>query len=459
MQVKNTVVTDPYHFTAINTVSSNMTEQTQPISATALRFVTAGSVDDGKSTLIGRLLYDSKTVLSDHIAAVANSKANRHAATALDLSLLTDGLEAEREQGITIDVAYRYFATPKRKFIVADAPGHEQYTRNMITGASNSDVVVVLVDVTKLDFSQRPLQLLAQTKRHSTLAALIGLKHIVLAVNKMDAVAFAQNKFDAVVAAFTDFAQRSHLPAFEAVPLSALNGDNVVDASSNMPWYSGPPLLGLLENMSLDEQHDANLPARLPVQTVVRAAQERYLLGRLDSGSLSVGASVSLQPSGQTAVIAALYDARGPATQVHAGQSISVVLDRQVDVSRGDWLVTQPAPLLRQFSARLAWLDNDVASTSRKYWLRHGTRWTLAKITRIERKLNLQSLAWDATDSVLANDIAEVSLHTQDALPLELFTDNPRTGAFVLVDAASNRTVAAGMVSAQQLDGASAIAA
>jgi sulfate adenylyltransferase subunit 1 len=306
--------------------------------------------------------------------------------------------------------------------------------------------VVVLVDVTKLKFNETPLQLLAQTKRHSQLAALLGLKRIVLAVNKMDAIGFDEAKYNAVVAAFSDFAARTALPPFDAVPLSALLGDNVVEPSGNMPWYRGAPLLALLENMALPNA-DATASARLAVQTVVRHDAERYVLGRLDSGELKVGDEVTLLPSQQTALITALANARGSTQTARAGQSISVVLDRQVDISRGDWLSLNPAPTTRNLQARVAWLDTDAASTSRKYWLRHGTRWTLAKIARIDSKLNLATLNWDAADNLAANDIAQLQLVTQDALPVEAFSANQHTGAFVLVDAASNRTVAAGMVS------------
>jgi sulfate adenylyltransferase subunit 1 len=414
--------------------------------STTLKFITAGSVDDGKSTLIGRLLYDSKAVLADHISALSKSRAQRTAGGELDLSLLTDGLEAEREQGITIDVAYRYFTTPARKFIVADAPGHVQYTRNMVTGASNSDVVLVLVDVTKLDFTASKLELLLQTKRHSVLAGLLGLQRIVLVVNKMDAIGFDQSAYERVVSAFTELAADAKLSQFDAVPLSALHGDNVVHASSKTPWYTGPTLLALLESIEL--KPTSNETAKLAVQSVVRKDGERYLLGRLSSGNLNVGDTLYVLPSGQSAQIKALGNARGAADEVHAGQSISAVLDTQLDISRGNWLVGAPQATTRKLKARVAWLDAEPLSPSRKYWLRHGTHWSLARVSAPARKLDLADLQWKAADGLAANEIAELEIDTQDALAISPFAESKAAGSFILVDASSNHTVAAGLAQA-----------
>ncbi|MBU6436489.1 MAG: sulfate adenylyltransferase [Betaproteobacteria bacterium] len=427
--------------------------------ARPLRFITAGSVDDGKSTLIGRLLLDSKAVLADHLQALSRAKASRLRAGvppgALDLSLLTDGLEAEREQGITIDVAYRYFATARRKFIVADAPGHEQYTRNMVTGASNSDVAVVLVDVTKLDFTQPVLTLLPQTRRHAALAGLLGLQAIVLAVNKMDAVGYAQPVFDRVVEAFKQFADglpAAHaLPPVHAVPLSALVGDQVVEPGPHMPWYRGPTLLSLLETLdtasSISQLPGAS--ARMAVQYIARYGDRRQYLGRLDSGELRVGDALTVLPAGVQARVQALHSPNGPLDVAVAGQSVNVELDRAVDVSRGDWLVSggdSPPPLRREFEARAAWLDADALAPGRRYWLRHGTRWTMARVTQVIDRLDLQSLRHTPSDTARTNDIVTLRLATQDALPVAPFTVSREAGAFVLVDASSNRTVAAGMV-------------
>jgi sulfate adenylyltransferase subunit 1 len=427
--------------------------QPQALVAAPLRIVSCGSVDDGKSTLIGRLLYDSKAVLSDHIAAIARSKAQRAASGELDLSLLTDGLEAEREQGITIDVAYRYFATPRRKFILADAPGHEQYTRNMVTAASNSDVAVVLVDVSKLDFGRADgrLELLPQTRRHAALASLLGVAHIVLAVNKIDTCGYDAQRCARVVEAFAAHARSAGWPPFSAVPISALRGDNVVERSAHTPWYDGPPLLALLE--SLDAQAvtrlaDAAAPLRLALQAVVRSDGTRWLLGRLASGTLSEGDEV--QAAGQAVRVTQLRVAGRPALQAQAGASVAIAIDRAVDLSRGDWIFGAAAvpAARREVEAALAWLDDEPLAPQRKYWLRHGTRWTQARVQSVEAMLDLADMRWKppAGAALLgSNAIARARLLTHDALPFEPYARSRAGGAFVLVDAGSHRTVAAGM--------------
>jgi sulfate adenylyltransferase subunit 1 len=424
--------------------------------AKPLRFTTAGSVDDGKSTLIGRLLYDSKAVLADHITALSRAKASRLKSGAqpgmLDLSLLTDGLEAEREQGITIDVAYRYFATARRKFIIADAPGHEQYTRNMVTGASNSDVAVVLIDVTKLDLTQDPVALLPQTKRHAILAGLLGLKAIVLAVNKMDAVNYSQEVFERVVAAFDAFAERlpatHRLPPVRAVPVSALQGDQIVEAGERMSWYGGPTLLSLLEELDTADSSSALADgnSRLAVQYVLRVGARRQYLGRVEGAPLRPGDRLTVLPSGAQAAVQAIDSPNGPLAVALPGHSVNVVLDREVDVSRGDWLAGGTPPALkRAFEAHVAWLDVDPLALGRRYWLRHGTRWTLAKVTRIIDRLNLHTLAHEPAEQVQVNDVVSLEVATQDALPVEPYGMRPQSGAFVLVDSSTHRTVAAGM--------------
>ncbi len=434
-----------------------MTTVTNELTATPpLRFITCGSVDDGKSTLIGRLLYDSKAVLADHITALSRSKASRLGVSAhadeVDLSLLTDGLEAEREQGITIDVAYRYFANARRKFIIADAPGHEQYTRNMVTGASNSDVAVLLIDVTKLDFSQAAVTLLPQTKRHAAIASLLGLKAVVLAVNKMDAVNYSQDVFDKVVVAFKSLADQLGSPLLKAavaVPLSALRGTNVVTLSDELAWFKGPTLIEALEACDVVHATTSETTASLAVQYVQRIEGERYLLGRVSGGILKVGDAVSLSPSGVSARVKALISPDGPVQSVEAGQSTSVVLDQQRDVSRGDTLFAGSAPeSKREFSAQITWVDNTALNTSRKYWLRHGTKWTLAKIAGVEDKLDLNTLSHLEASEVHANDIATVRILTQEPLPVAAFAQSHERGSFVLVDASTYRTAAAGLITA-----------
>jgi sulfate adenylyltransferase subunit 1 len=422
-----------------------------------LRFITCGSVDDGKSTLIGRLLYDSKAVLADHIAALSRSKASRLGVSAhsdeVDLSLLTDGLEAEREQGITIDVAYRYFATARRKFIIADAPGHEQYTRNMVTGASNSDVAVLLIDVTKLDFTTPTLTLLPQTKRHAALASLLRLKAVVLAVNKMDAVGYSEDVFNKVTQAFSALAEQLGSPLLThaiAIPVSALRGANVVSPSPELAWFKGPTLIDALEHCDEAAEEALENITSVAVQYVSRVDGQRYLLGRVAGGELRVGDSITLAPSGATARVQALNTPNGAVETAQAGQSVSVVLDEQRDVSRGDTLfvtTSNAAPdLKREFEAQIAWLDNTPLNTSRRYWLRHGTKWTLAKVSAVSDKLDLASLAHIPATEVQPNDIATVKLMTQEALPVAAFAKSREQGAFVLVDSGTLRTAAAGMV-------------
>src|SRR4051812_12503838 len=361
-----------------------------------LRFITAGSVDDGKSTLIGRLLYDSKGIFADQLAAVSRSKHKRTVGDTIDLSLLTDGLEAEREQGITIDVAYRYFATPKRKFIIADTPGHEQYTRNMVTGASTADAVIILVDVSKVTLREDGgVDLLIQTKRHSTIAHLLQIEHVVVAVNKMDLINYDQDIYERIVAAYRAFAVSLGLKDITAIPLSALTGDNVVAPTVNMPWYQGPTLITLLESLSVyDESHDA--PFRFPVQLVARhngheANDFRGYMGRIESGKVAVGDTLTVQPSGQTATVKDIVTLEGSHASAVAGQSITLLLNEYLDVSRGDMLVdaAQPATLLKQVSADLCWMADEPLDLRRKYWIKHGTRQSAAKVTRIDTLLDV----------------------------------------------------------------------
>ena len=418
-----------------------------------LRFITAGSVDDGKSTLIGRLLFDSKGIFADQLDAMSRSKHKRTVGDAVDLSLLTDGLEAEREQGITIDVAYRYFATPKRKFIIADTPGHEQYTRNMVTGASTADAVIILVDVSKVKLKDDGgVDLLIQTKRHSTIAHLLQIEHVVVAVNKMDLIGYDQAIYDRIVAAYKEFAVSLGLKDITAIPLSALTGDNVVEPTVNMPWYQGPTLITLLESLSVyDESHDA--PFRFPVQLVARhngheANDFRGYMGRIESGKVSVGDTLVVQPSGQTATVKDIVTLEGSHASAVAGQSITLLLNEYLDVSRGDMLAgaAQPATLLKQVSADLCWMADEPIDLRRKYWLKHGTRQTAAKVTAIDTLLDINTQERHAATGLKLNDIARVSLTVQQPLAADAYDDIRATGAFILIDEVTHQTVAAGMI-------------
>ena len=414
----------------------------------ALRFLTAGSVDDGKSTLIGRLLYDSRAILADQLDTLEKKAAG----AAIDLSLLTDGLEAEREQGITIDVAYRYFATRSRKFIIADAPGHEQYTRNMVTAAAGSDAALVLVDITKLDLATRPVPLLAQTRRHALLAHLLRVPSIVFAVNKIDAVDDPRRAFETVREALLAFAQAAGIEVAEVIPVSALRGDNVT-TRLDADWYDGPSLLELLERLpTAQERKDGDL--LVPIQYVARETegaghQPRTLWGRIAHGRVKAGDAVQLFPSGQRAVVAEVRRAGDVVDAAEAGQSAGLVLDRQLDVSRGDWIATpQTVRETQSFSATLAWLDTEPAQVGRKYWVRHGNRWVQARITSIESRLDIHTL--DAIDAheLAVNEIGHVLIQTQQPLPIEPYELNRVGGSLIIVDPTSNRTSGALLVKA-----------
>ncbi|WP_292043836.1 sulfate adenylyltransferase subunit 1 [Massilia sp. UBA6681] len=422
-----------------------------------LRFITAGSVDDGKSTLIGRLLYDSKGIFADQLAAVSRSKHKRTVGDTIDLSLLTDGLEAEREQGITIDVAYRYFATPKRKFIIADTPGHEQYTRNMVTGASTADAVIILVDVSKVKLGDDgSVTLLTQTKRHSTIAKLLQIEHVIVAVNKMDLVNYDQTVYERIVAAYGEFARSLGLKDVTAIPLSALSGDNVVLASERMPWYRGPTLIELLEGLSVyDESHAA--PLRFPVQLVARhngheANDFRGYMGRIESGKVSVGDKLVVQPSGQQATVKEIVTFDGSLQSAVAGQSVTLLLNEYLDISRGDLLASaeQPATQLKQVVADVCWMSDEPLDARRKYWIKHGTRQTAAKVKQVDSILDVNTQQRHAAEGLKLNDIATVQLSVQQPLAADAYCDNRATGAFILIDEVTHQTVAAGMIRLDQ---------
>jgi sulfate adenylyltransferase subunit 1 len=418
-----------------------------------LRFITAGSVDDGKSTLIGRLLFDSKGIFADQLDAMSRSKHKRTVGDTVDLSLLTDGLEAEREQGITIDVAYRYFATPKRKFIIADTPGHEQYTRNMVTGASTADAVIILIDVSKVKLREDGgVDLLIQTKRHSTIAHLLQIEHVVVAVNKMDLVNYDQAIYDRIVKAYGEFAASLGLKDITPIPLSALTGDNVVEASDKMAWYKGPTLIELLESLSVyDESHDA--PFRFPVQLVARhngheANDFRGYMGRIEAGKVSVGDKLVVQPSGQSATVKDIVTLEGSHQSAVVGQSITLLLNEYLDISRGDLLAgaAQPATLLKDLVADVCWMSDEPLDQRRKYWIKHGTKQTAAKIKTIESLLDINTQLRHSAEGLKLNDIARIGLTVQQPLAADAYADIRATGAFILIDEVTHQTVAAGMI-------------
>ena len=422
--------------------------------STPLRFITAGSVDDGKSTLIGRLLYDSKALLTDQIKTLnaGKEKGNKEA---IDFSILTDGLEAEREQGITIDVAYRYFSTAKRKFIIADTPGHEQYTRNMVTGASTASAAIVLIDASQLNFDEKPLQLLPQTKRHSAILRQLNCPHILVAVNKMDLLDYSEEKFNAIVEAYRQLAAGLGLKEVHFVPVSALLGDNLVYASESTPWYQGEPLLTILENLpSVDEVSHSSADFYFPVQLVVRqdadkADDFRGYQGRIERGSVQLGQAIRIEPNGLTAKVTEIITPKGEVTQAVAGEVITLRLDRDIDISRGDLFVDESSPLTpqKQLEATICWFDERPLNTARKYLLKHGTQTVFAKISEIESVLNVHTLEQESGATALKmNDIARVRLSLQKPIVATTYEENIAGGAFILVDEATYNTVAAGMI-------------
>jgi sulfate adenylyltransferase subunit 1 len=417
----------------------------------ALKFITCGSVDDGKSTLIGRLLVDSKTALLDQIAGVSKTGE-------IDLAQFTDGLTAEREQGITIDVAYRYFSTASRKFIIGDAPGHEQYTRNMVTAASSADAAVVLVDATKLVWQQQSVQLLPQTKRHSLLAHLLRVPSIVFAINKLDAVENAEVAFANISKALNDMAELAGIKANAIVPVSALKGDNVVEASARWPFYTGRSLLQILEQLPAQAalEKERNVPTALPIQWLDKdsssatvAQGRRTFWGRLASGALIVGQDLQVFPSGQTAKIAQLLDhARAPLqADLGLNTSYGIVLDREVDVSRGDWLLMpQAIEPQRSITATVAWLDEEPLQAGRTYLALHGHRWIKAKVQRIVQRFDIHSMAGLEATQLQANEIGKVELALQQPLCVLPYAQSKTLGALILVDTASHKTSGAVLV-------------
>ena len=413
----------------------------------ALKFITCGSVDDGKSTLIGRLLVDTKAVLQDHLAGV-----QRQGVT--DLALLTDGLSAEREQGITIDVAYRYFNTEARKFIIGDAPGHEQYTRNMVTAASSADAAVVLVDATKLNWKDANLNLLPQTRRHSLLLKLLRVPSVVFAINKLDAVENATVAYQHIQGALAKFAIEAGINVKAWVPISALKGWNVVDTQENWCNYTGPSLLQILETLP-STPAEADAAMSFPVQWVekfhhskVTHQGRRVFWGRVATGSLRLGQSVKVFPSGQTAKVAQVLSATRQEKPNITGQSAGLVLDREVDVSRGDWIVAADSGLegQLQIDATVAWMDDEPLVAGRLYWALHGHRWVKAKVQRIVHRLNIHTLAKEDATELPANAVGQVTLAFQEPLITLPFAKSRVLGALILVDTASHKTSGAVLV-------------
>lgn len=418
-------------------------ENIEPDHAELLRFISAGSVDDGKSTLIGRLLHDSKSIFEDQLSAVTKTS-NKRGMEKIDLSLFTDGLQAEREQGITIDVAYRYFNTPRRKFIIADTPGHEQYTRNMVTGASTANLAIVLIDARK--------GVLTQSRRHAYLASLVGIPHLVVAINKMDLVGYSQEIFKQICAEFAVFLQGLGFRSIEYIPISALLGDMVVERGDNLDWYSGKPLLDYLESINIE--HDINvLDFRFPVQWVCRPQTEemhdfRGYTGRIESGTIRVGDAVTVLPSGLTSRIKEILLYNDSFETAFAPQSVILTIEDHLDISRGDMLINggEPPQITREFDAMLCWLSEQAFDPDRKYIIKHTTRIVKGLITRIDYRVDINTMHQEPVNILTMNDIARIGMKVQQPLVIDAYAKNRGTGCFILIDEVSNNTVAAGMI-------------
>jgi bifunctional enzyme CysN/CysC len=406
-----------------------------------LRFLTCGSVDDGKSTLIGRLLYDSKMIFEDQMAALeADSKRVGTQGGDIDFALLVDGLAAEREQGITIDVAYRFFSTDRRKFIVADTPGHEQYTRNMVTGASTADAAIILIDARK--------GVLTQTRRHSYLVSLLGIRHIVLAINKMDLVDFSQARFDEIVSEYRAFAEQIGVSDFTAIPMSALRGENITEPSTAMPWYAGPPLLRWLEEAPVEDDLREK-PFRMPVQWVNRPDLDfRGFSGQIASGTVRPGDKVKTLPSGRESTIARIVTFNGDLPQAVAGQSVTLTLTDEIDISRGDVLAAAASPpaVADQFESTIVWFDDEPMLPGRPYLLKLGARTISAQVAEPKYKVNVNSLEHLAATRLELNEIGVCNLFLDAPAAFDPYTENKDLGGFILIDRISNRTVGAGML-------------
>ena len=409
---------------------------------TLLRFITCGSVDDGKSTLIGRLLYDSKMIFEDQLATLeADSKRVGTQGQEIDFALLVDGLTAEREQGITIDVAYRFFATEKRKFIVADTPGHEQYTRNMVTGASTADLAVILIDARK--------GVLTQTRRHSYLAHLIGIKNLVLAVNKMDLIGYDQAKYEAIVADYRAFATSIGIGGFVAMPISGFKGDNITTKSANTPWYAGPTLMEHLETVEVDQVSDQAKPFRMPVQWVNRPNLDfRGFSGLISTGTIRKGDAVRVLPSGKTSTVSRLVTFDGDLDEAIAGQSITICLADEVDCSRGDVLsiADNPPEVADQFEATVVWMSDEALLPGRPYWLKLATQTVTATVQAPKYQVNVNTMEHLAAKTLELNAIGVANLTTDKPIVFEAYAESRDLGGFILIDKITNATVAAGLL-------------
>jgi sulfate adenylyltransferase large subunit len=411
----------------------------QNLNKELLRFTTAGSVDDGKSTLIGRLLHDSKTVYEDQLASVKKSRINRSSGP-IDFSLITDGLRAEREQGITIDVGYRYFTTARRKFIIADTPGHEQYTRNMATGASTADLAVILIDGTK--------GLLPQTLRHTYISSLLGISTLVAAVNKMDLLEYQEDKFRKVEREFRALAEQLGIGAVTCIPISALAGDNVVEHSGHMPWYSGPALLEHLERVPITRPA-STLRARFPVQYVLRPdANFRGFAGQVAAGVIRPGDAVTALPSGQKSRVDSIVTYDGPLTEAFAPMSVTLTLEDEIDLSRGDMLVSSANPphVSQRFLATVVWMHAQPLEIGRSYLIKHCARQVRGKATAIRQRVNIDTFEPEAAERLQMNDMAAIELETSSPLFFDAYQQNRTTGSFIVIDPLTNATLAAGMI-------------
>ncbi|MDI5921007.1 sulfate adenylyltransferase subunit CysN [Halomonas sp. LR5S13] len=407
-----------------------------------LRFITCGSVDDGKSTLIGRLLFESKLLFEDQLAAIeADSKKYGTQGNEMDFALLVDGLAAEREQGITIDVAYRFFSTDKRKFIVADTPGHEQYTRNMVTGASNADAAILMVDAR--------LGILTQTRRHSFLMSLIGMRQVVVAINKMDLVDYSKARYDEIVEEYRAFAKQLGLESITFIPMSALKGDNVIEHGHHMPWYHGPTLMAYLETVEVDDERLQRDPFRLPVQWVNRPNLDfRGFTGMVTSGTVKPGDAIRVQPSGKTSTVSRIYTFDGDLDEAVAGQSITLLLDDEIDISRGDIIsgVEKPAQTADQFETTVVWMHEQPLLPGRPYLMKLGTQTVSATVTDIKYQVNVNTLEHAAAKQLDLNAIGICTLSLNRAVAFDPYQESQDTGGFILIDRMTNNTVGAGML-------------
>lgn len=409
-----------------------------------LRFTTAGSVDDGKSTLIGRLLYDSKSIFEDQLEAIESTSLKK-GHEGVDLALFTDGLRDEREQGITIDVAYRYFTTPKRKFIIADTPGHIQYTRNMVTGASTANAAIILVDARH--------GVIEQTKRHSFIASLLQIPHLIVCINKMDLVDFKEEAYDKIVKEFQDFSSKLLVKDVRFIPISALLGDNVVNRSENMSWFNGAPLLHTLETIHISSDFNS-VDARFPVQTVLRPQRDGFIdyrgyAGRIASGIFRPGDDITVLPSGFTSKIKTVEGPKGEIEEAYAPMSVSLTLEDDIDISRGDMIVrsnNQPEPV-QDIEAMICWMNNSPARPRAKYTIRHTTNEQTAMIKEVLYKIDIQTLGRNFEDKEIGmNDICKVKIRTTKPLMIDSYRENRSTGNLILIDETTNETVAAGMI-------------